>query len=364
MRRHLGFPPAVPPPRRVSRFRRVALLGMSLSVVLALAGPALAQSPEEIKVARQTAGDGLVAYRAGQFDKALSLFAQARAVYPSAQILRMVGYTELALDHWQKSLEALEASLKSTVGTLPESDRKDVQEQLNKVLVHFGSIHVSSRAPDATVSVDGGPAQPLPLDKPLRLLEGKHTVTVTAPDHLDATQDVTVVGGKRLELPIEPEKKPEPPPPPPPKPPPAPPPPPPPPKPWIPAQRPIGFGLAGTGVALGVGAVITAISAAQIRASVAENVDVHTKRFGNQCTGIDRKLCQFEVALINHDADRADALRDATIGLSISAGVLAAGGAVLLIFAPRESPKPAPASGLAVQCGPFGSVGLACAGAF
>lgn len=343
-------------------FRRGALLGMSLAAILALGTPALAQSPEEIKVARQTAGDGLLAYRAGQFDKALMLFEQARAVYPSAQILRMVGYTELALDHWEKSLAALETSLKSTVGTLPESDRKDVQEQLNKVLTHFGTIHIRSSVADATVSVDGGPALPLPLDKPVRLLEGKHAFTVTAPDHIDATQELTVEGGKRIELPIEPQKKPEPPPPPPPPKPP--PPPPPPPKPWIPAQRPIGFALAGTGVALGVTAVITAVSAAQIRAGVQENIDIHKKHFDGQCARVDRQLCQLEVALINHDADRADALRDATIGLGISAGVLAAGGAVLLIFAPRESPKPAPGSGLSVQCGPFGSLGLGCAGAF
>src|SRR5688572_33413813 len=117
MRRHLGSRSSLYAPLRA------ALLGAIIAAALALTGSALAQSQDEIKAARQIAGDALVAYRAGEYEKALKLFEQARAAYPSAQILRMVGYTELALEHWEKSLEALEASLKSTVGSLPESDR-------------------------------------------------------------------------------------------------------------------------------------------------------------------------------------------------------------------------------------------------
>src|SRR5271169_1518059 len=98
--------------RRLAPVRIAALAG---ALALAAAAPALAQSPAEINLAKQTAGEGLAAYNANEFDKALNLFNQARKIYPSSQILRMIGYSELALDHWLKTLEALDAALESKI---------------------------------------------------------------------------------------------------------------------------------------------------------------------------------------------------------------------------------------------------------
>src|SRR5271166_4908556 len=114
------------PRRRVSS---KSLIAFVVAGALALASPAAAQSPSEVNLAKATAGEGLTAYNAGEFDKALGLFNQARKIYPSAQILRMIGYSELALEHWIKALEALEASLDAKVSPLGKDDRKDVQDQ-------------------------------------------------------------------------------------------------------------------------------------------------------------------------------------------------------------------------------------------
>src|SRR5690348_849855 len=135
---------------------RHALLALLAAGSLALAAPAAAQSPDEVKAARQTAGEALTAYQAGEFDKALKLFTQARTGYPSAQIIRMIGYSELALEHWEKALESLEASLDGKVSPLSKDDRKEVQEQINKAMVHIGVITVVTKAPGAKLSVDGG----------------------------------------------------------------------------------------------------------------------------------------------------------------------------------------------------------------
>src|SRR4051812_19620806 len=93
--------------------------GVGLAALLSIgsiSGPAFAQSPDEIKIARQTAGDALAAYKTGDFQKALGLFEQAKALYPSAQILRMLGYSHLAMEHWEKTVDALEAALKAPIG--------------------------------------------------------------------------------------------------------------------------------------------------------------------------------------------------------------------------------------------------------
>ena len=179
-----------------------------LRFALALAGVLVVAGPGVRPVAcrgepRQAASAGEGARRlpgGREFDKALGLFNQARKIYPSAQILRMIGYSELALDHWLKAVEPLEAALEAKVTPLSKDDRKDVQDQLVKALAHLGSVTVSSKVPGAQLSVDGGEAHALPLDKPIHLLEGPHKLLVTAPEHLDAVNELKVEGGRTLEV--------------------------------------------------------------------------------------------------------------------------------------------------------------------
>ena len=358
--RHLG-----------SRRRAALFAGAGLAATLALTTPAAAQSPEEIKIARQTAGEGFAAYKTNEFEKALNLFDQARALYPSAQILRMAGYSELALERWEKAAASLEAALASTLSPLDDATRKDVQEQLAKALNHLATVAVSSRVPDTTLKVDDGPERPLPLDKSLRLLEGKHRFTVSAPDHIDATDELKLEGGKLVELPLDPTEKARP------KPPPpvvvAP--PPPPKKGWIPHQKMVGYGVAGAGVAVGATALIVTISSLQLQGLVKKDVDDHLGKYGQGCAKGDPRLCSFDIAITNDEVDRANALRSAGIGLGIGAGVLVAAGVVLVVAAPK-TPKPAatepavsapPPSAKAsptLACSFAGLGGVTCAGTF
>lgn len=335
-------------------------------------------SPQEIALARQTALEGLSAYRAGQFDKALSLFEQARAVYPSAQVLRMEGYSLLALERWEKAAESMEASLTSQIGPLDESDRADVKQQLEKALAHLGTVLVTSSVKGATLEVDDGEPRPLPLEKPVRLLEGKHWFKVRAVDHEDAEEEITVEGGKAIERTIDPKakEKPKKEAPPPPKP------PPPAPKGWFPGQLPVGIAVGSAGLALGGATLITALAGARIRSNVEADVATHTQNYGEGCDRGDYRLCMFDREVINRDADRADGLRDASVWMGIGAGVLVASGLTLVIFAdhgPSASSKSGaaassgaqassgagkPGTGVRVACGPAAAPGLLCTGSF
>ena len=358
---------------RLGSRRRAALLaGLGLVAVLALEAPAFAQSPEEIKVARQTAGEAFTAYKAGEFEKALGLFDQAKALYPSAQILRMAGYSQLALEQWEKAAASLEAALASTLSPLDATDKKDTQDQLDKAYGHLGTIAVSSRVPDTTLKVDDGPPIPLPLDKPIRVLEGKHRFTVSAPDHIDATDELKIEGGKLVELPLDPSEKAKPPPPPPPLPP-----PPivPPRKAWIPHQKTVGFALAGAGVATGAAALIFAIESLHLQGIVKDDTALHQQFYGDRCAHGDLRLCSYDISVTNAEVDRANALRSASIGLGITAGVLAAAGVVLVVATPKAKPAatepgvdaPPPPSAKAaptLACGFAGLGGVSCAGTF
>ena len=347
------------PSRRLGALLGATFLGAS---VFAVAAPAAAQSPEEIKIARETAREGLEAYRAAEYERALNLFEQARAVYPSAQIIRMLGYTQIGLGRWMQAVATLEAALASTVAPLGDADRKDVEEQLAKAMSHFGTVTVKSSVPGAELSVDGDAKQPLPLAKPLRLLEGKHRFVVTAPEREPRSEEVTVVGGKTVELALDPpEPKPDAPPPPKPKP--KVPPPPPPREPLFDAQLGVGLAATGAGVALGAAALGTMLAGVDLRGRVEDDVSIHEEGYGVACEKADYSQCVYDRAIINRDASRADAFRDWSIGLGIGALVAAGAGVTLLVLDPRVtgSGDAPPRAGLSCA---LGATGASCRGRF
>lgn len=341
----------------------------SLAVAAALAlaaAPAHAQKPDDVKAGRQAAGEGLTAYNAGEYEKALNLFLKAKQLYPSAQVLRMVGYSELALEHWTKALDALDAALDDKITPLSKDDRKDVQDNIAKAMAHVGTLGVTSKVPGARVSVDGGDPRPLPLDKPIRLVEGAHKLVVSAPDRLDATGDVKVEPGKQADVALDPAPKAAPPPlvv--------APPPPPPPPERGeiVPHQRMMGFAAAGGGVAFGAAALVTVIEAAHWRSMASSDAATHLSFYGNGCAKGDPRLCAYDISVTNHEADVADQLRNAAAGLGVTAAVLAATGITFVVLAPKGQPadsaSPAQAGSQAsVRCGAAGGPGIVCSGSF
>jgi tetratricopeptide (TPR) repeat protein len=341
------------------------------AAALALAVPAYAQTPDQIKQARQMAVDGLTAYQASEFDKAQTLFSQARALYPSAQVIRMLGYSELALEHWVKAADALEASLDAKVSPLSKDDKKDVQENLNKALSHIGTLSVTSKVAGAQLTVDDGEPINLPLDKPIRLGEGTHKLTVSAQGKLDATADVKIEPGKLAEEALDPQEKPKPKPPPPP-------PPPPPPKPQrkeiIPHQREVALGAVGLGAGFGVAALVTIIEAAHWRSIANADVNQHLGIYGDRCAMGPQNLCAFDIEVTNRESDLANQLRNAAVGLGVTAGVLGAAGLTFFFLAPKKKPPPPadsapapapppPAAWITVKCGAAGT-GVLCKGAF
>jgi len=354
--------------------------------VAAPAPPALAQTADEINQARATAKEAFAAYKANDFKKALVLFDQARKQYPSAQILRMTGYSYLALDEWEKAAELMDAAIASNLGPLDADDKKDTVESLAKAMPHLGLLSVTTDVAGAELIVDERAAVKLPLDKPLRLLAGKHKLTVRAPEHKDASHDVTVEGGGKLaEMKLSPApipKKVEVPVPtvtatvtaPPRLPPPA-------PKGWIPMQMQIGLIAGGAGAAIGAVAVTTGVGALHLTDQVNADIARHDASYGKNCEKVSSAYyrdCYFDTVVINHDADRANELATWSLATAIAGGVLLGGGIALVLFAPEGplGPKPKPAasdasarrpkapSGLSAACAPLPTGGVTCAGTF
>jgi hypothetical protein len=241
---------------------------------------------------------------------------------------------------------------------------------MDAALAHIGSVKVTSKVPGALLSVDGAETHPLPLDKPLRLVEGPHKLVVSAPEHLDAAGDLKVEGGKPapVEVALEPEPKP--------KPKPVELPPPPPPKPtrkeWVPNQRLVGLGAAAGGVLFGVAGLVTGLEAVHWHSLASSDATQHLKEYGKGCAMGDPRLCSYDITVTNREGATATTLHNTGIGLGIAGGVLIAGGVVFVVTAPKkdapaslDATEPPPSSPpVSLSCGPAGGLGMLCHGTF
>ena len=351
--------------------RQARWLGFAaLALVAWFPAVAAAQPSDPEAEGKRLAGEALEAYQATEFDKALGLFEKASEYYPVAQVLRMTGYTLQALDRWEEAADKIEAAIESTNKPLSDEHRQDAQTQLEKVLKHLSKLTVKSTVPGAMVRIDGGEPKVLPYSK--RLLEGSHSIKVSAPDRDDATQSLELKGGEPKDVSLDPKKHEE-----------APPPPPPPePEPetkgagWFPYQGPIGLAVAGAGAALAGVGIGTLVYGVTLRGAASDNLDTHLATYGAACEQGDLTLCYYDTQLINIDGDRAQRSLSAGIGLTVAGGVLLATGITFVAAAPSilgsgetegdgdSKSKPAIE---ALACMPsFGTTGasLGCVGAF
>ncbi|MBI4706207.1 MAG: PEGA domain-containing protein [Deltaproteobacteria bacterium] len=385
--------------------RSVGLLVIALFAGLALwlhAAPALGQpSGADEAEGKRLAMEAFKEYQASDFKKALDSFEKARKLYPSGQVLRMTGYSLVALERWLEAADALEDALRTDFKPLSDADRGDTQKNLDTALSHLSTLSLTAKVDGATASIDGGEPREMPVK--IRVLEGRHTVVAKAEGYHDSERSIKVAGGQPFDLEVElrkpepvkkpkPERKPEK-------------------KPeeaetpeekpapveekpesppeegapsagWFPYQGPIGLATAAAGAVLGGVSIGLLASGGALRGTVQENIDAHNAAYGEGCALGDYTLCYYDIQLINHDGERASSLQQAGVGLGVASLALVATGVTFFVLAssspaaaeaeaepadeekPAEEKEPSPDDEVAVFCGPFAEVGLSCAARF
>ena len=309
--------------------RIIVAIGLALLMTFG-AEQAFAEDEEK---GRELAGEAMGHYNEGEFEAALESFRKAEAVYPAAQVLRMKGYTLMALENWLEAADAIEAALKTDYKPLVPRDAEHAEDQLKKVLEHLAVVEMRSNAPRATVAVDG--QSPVDLPATIRLLPGEHRFVVEAPDHetLEQQKDLAV-GEHDLGFDMktldpdapqpEPVAKPEPEPEPEPE------------EPgsafgWFGGQGPIGLTAMGVGAAVGGVGLGLALYGTSLRSAVRDNIDAHNASYGPSCER-EPQLCAYDAELINRDGRRARDLQNTGMVMGIAGGGLLVVGTVLFLF--------------------------------
>jgi tetratricopeptide (TPR) repeat protein len=346
----------------LTRLWRILMLYSSMLLLASQAGAEDEVSAEE-EQGRALAVEAMAHYKSGEYHEALEKFDEARAVYPSGQVLRMSGYTLMALGRWLEAADRLEEALDNQLKPLSPQDGDHANAQLRKVLEHIAVVTVTSTVAGATASIDDGEERMLPTT--VRLDPGKHGFVVSAADRVDARVEQDLGAGERTTLTLDPElpnaeprplaatkPRPEP-------------------EPedgdafgWFPGQGPLGLVMAGAGIVAGGVALGLGIHGLDLRDAVQENIDAHQQNYDAECRD-DSELCRYDITLINRDGERAADFQNAAMVTGIVALGLFAVGTTFFLMS-DDSPL-APDDGgdeLALACGPWMAPGLGCAGSF
>ncbi len=301
---------------------------------------------------RELARDGLAAYKKRDYDEAIKLFSEAVEHYPAGQVLRMLGYSHLALEHWLEAADSLDRSLQTELKPLPENMHEEVNGYLSDARSHIATIEVTSSIDGAEVSIDGGPWHALPLRRQ-PLVEGKHTLVVNAEEHLSVERTVRLKGGKFLDFEIDPKPIPDE-----------------TPAPVTPPskqqdgaggpQRAIGLVAAAAGL-LAAGSGIGPLVYAQARVeSVNDATAAHRNAYGPGCgSGSASQACRFDALVIDREAQHLRGVRATGIGLLVGGSVLAGVGISVYLLAPSNKGQ----ENASLSCRPW-PLGVGCSGRF
>jgi hypothetical protein len=312
----------------------VRFLPVAVVMLLALLHSAPAHAADDAReAARRHYERGLSLTNAADYAGALSEFRKAYAKSPNFAVLYNVGQAEAVLGHPVEAIAALSRYLKDGGAEVPEVRRAEVETQLGQLQAMLAELTVATSRVGVIVQVDGKEIGTTPLYEPVRLAAGRHVVTLIA-DGRTETSTVDLTQGERRTLSLS---LPEPPVPPAvvasPRPPPAPPAPLPDPareeRSPSKAGKMIGYALAGTGVALGGGALAHYLwNRGRYEDWRVEHAALDANRFATDFRS--RQVANNELADSITRASRV------SVTLTVAAGALAAGGIVLLLASPDE----------------------------
>jgi hypothetical protein len=149
---------------------------MSIVALMVLAaGPAAGADPADpdALIAR-----GLELRRAGKDREALPLFRQAAEEKRTPRAVAQVGLCELALGLWVEGEDHLQQAVTNKTDPWIRKNERQLKEALENIQGRLGFLDVWGDPAGAKVAVDGHAMGTLPLERPLRLTTGQHSLVI------------------------------------------------------------------------------------------------------------------------------------------------------------------------------------------
>jgi hypothetical protein len=135
---------------------------------------------------------GLELRQKGQDEEALKEFRHAYELSKSSRALAQIALAEQALGRWMEAESHLTEALTHTEESWIGRNKKHLDQALNDIQGHLGSLELSGETKEGTVKVDGVQVATLPLKAPLRVPAGSIALEVEAPGFLPIGRTVVV----------------------------------------------------------------------------------------------------------------------------------------------------------------------------
>jgi hypothetical protein len=165
------------------------------AVALLLLGPALAHA-QEVDLARRHFDRGVVLYRQGQYDAALTEFERSQLLRPSPGLHYNVGQAQRALRRYGQAHASFQRYLADNP-ELPPQRRAVVRQILDELRPHLAWVQLRELPPGAIVRVDGRRVDAR-ADVPLAVDAGSHVIEISASGRPTRTEEVLAAPGQSL----------------------------------------------------------------------------------------------------------------------------------------------------------------------
>ena len=149
---------------------------------------------------------GIEAYEAHRLSEAAAEFRMAYELSPAYKVLYNIGQVSAALGDAVAAVYAYEKYLEQGGNEIPVARRQAVQAELAEQQARIGSVTLKCTPDGASLQIDGKLSGTTPLGTPIRLTEGRHTLTVIAKNFDPLVRELDVVGKTHaaLELNLQP----------------------------------------------------------------------------------------------------------------------------------------------------------------
>jgi hypothetical protein len=157
------------------------------------------EDQDRVALAQALTAEGLSSYENGDHETAARQLEVSYRIRPDAENLDILGLALLALGHHSAAVERLTRYL-DEAASIDSERRERAETALAQTRQRFARLSVSTAPLGARLSVDGESVGVSPLDTPLSVSGGAHSIRAELAGYHDATEEIVVDGGADMEL--------------------------------------------------------------------------------------------------------------------------------------------------------------------
>jgi hypothetical protein len=149
---------------------------------------------------------GVELFKKEQYEPALTEFVESYSITPNWAVLYNIGVCENRMGLFIEAIDHLEEYLERGGAWIPSGRRTFVEKLLKAMREATGVIVIHHPEPGVRVWLDGKRTYDTPVDEPIRVTVGLHTITAHAEGYWPVTMQVSISAGdlEEIELDMEP----------------------------------------------------------------------------------------------------------------------------------------------------------------